>query len=63
MLALKRAYPDYVGEKVVESKMKITRPMSVPGSPRSLLLTPGDLGSLQDANQDISYFELGEEET
>ena len=43
--------------------MKITRPMSVPGSPRSLLLTPGDLGSLQDANQDISYFELGEEET
>lgn len=63
LLALKRAYPDYVGEKVVESKMKITRPMSVPGSPRSLLLTPGDLGSLQDANQDISYFELGEEET
>lgn len=63
LLALKRAYPDYVGEKVVESKMKITRPMSVPGSPRSLLLTPGDLGSLQDTNQDISYFELGEEET
>ena len=30
-LALKRAYPDYVGENIVESKVKLTRPMSVPG--------------------------------
>ncbi|RCK66222.1 Glycogen [starch] synthase [Candida viswanathii] len=64
-LALKRAYPDYVGEKIVESKIKLTRPMSVPGSPRSMLLTPGDLGSLQEMQEDADFFELGdgEEET
>lgn len=64
-LALKRAYPDYVGDQIFESKIKLTRPMSVPGSPRSTLLTPGDLGSLQEMHEDADYFELGdgEEET
>ncbi|MCP8719039.1 MAG: glycogen synthase [Asgard group archaeon] len=63
-LALKRAYPDYVGENIVESKVKLTRPMSVPGSPRSMLLTPGDLGSLQEMEmqEDAEYFELGDGE-
>ncbi|RCK62269.1 Glycogen [starch] synthase [Candida viswanathii] len=61
-LALKRAYPDYVGEKIVESKIKLTRPMSVPGSPRSMLLTPGDLGSLQEMQEDADFFELGDGE-
>ncbi|EMG48943.1 gsy-1 Glycogen [starch] synthase [Candida maltosa Xu316] len=62
-LALRRAYPDYqFNTQAAEKKsLKLTRPLSVPGSPRSVLLTPGDLGSLQDATQgQIDYFELGE---
>lgn len=56
-LALKRAYPDqfkagsnpFLNNDVV----KITRPLSAPGSPRDrkLLMTPGDLGSLQESKQ------------
>lgn len=45
-------------------KFKIARPMSVPGSPResragsTVFMTPGDLGTLQDANNADDYFNL-----
>ncbi|SCV03821.1 LAMI_0H11232g1_1 [Lachancea mirantina] len=48
-------------------KFKIARPLSVPGSPResragsvgsAILMTPGDLGTLQDANSADDYFHL-----
>lgn len=48
-------------------KFKIARPLSVPGSPRdsragsvgsTILMTPGDLGTLQDANNADDYFHL-----
>lgn len=48
-------------------KFKIARPLSVPGSPRdsraasvgsAILMTPGDLGTLQDANTADDYFHL-----
>ena len=78
-LALRRAYPDQfkdlVGEDVNATnmdslsgsrKIKIARPMSVPGSPRergqsvssAVYMTPGDLGTLQDANNADDYFQL-----
>ncbi|CUS21065.1 LAQU0S02e05072g1_1 [Lachancea quebecensis] len=79
-LALRRAYPDLfkavVGEEVSDANMnslaggkkfKISRPLSVPGSPRdsraesigsTILMTPGDLGTLQDANNADDYFHL-----
>ncbi|SCU98739.1 LADA_0H15060g1_1 [Lachancea dasiensis] len=79
-LALRRAYPDLfkaaVGEEVSDTsmnslaggkKIKISRPLSVPGSPRdpraesigsTVLMTPGDLGTLQDANNADDYFYL-----
>lgn len=47
-----------------EKKFKIARPMSVPGSPResragsTVFMTPGDLGTLQDANNANDYFNL-----
>lgn len=50
----------FVGAK----KFKIARPMSVPGSPResragsTVFMTPGDLGTLQDANNADDYFNL-----
>lgn len=46
-------------------KFKIARPLSVPGSPRetransAVYMTPGDLGTLQDANNADDYFSLG----
>lgn len=77
-LALRRAYPDLfkqlVGEELNDTnmdtlaggkKMKIARPLSVPGSPResransTVYMTPGDLGTLQDANNADDYFSLG----
>ena len=45
-------------------KFKIARPMSVPGSPResragsTVFMTPGDLGTLQDANNADDFFNL-----
>lgn len=72
-LALRRAYPDQflnsandpfqISEDI---KRKITRPLSLPGSPRdrdsgassvsvSGLMTPGDLGTLQE-NNELDYF-------
>ncbi|QLG70878.1 hypothetical protein HG535_0A08240 [Zygotorulaspora mrakii] len=76
-LALRRAYPDLfrqlVGEELNDKnmdtlaggkKMKIARPLSVPGSPResragsAVYMTPGDLGTLQDANNADDYFSL-----
>ena len=47
-----------------EKKFKIARPMSVPGSPResragsTVFMTPGDLGTLQDANNANDLFNL-----
>lgn len=69
-LALKRAYPDKFKNGANPfnntSNLKLTRPLSVPGSPRGKvgLMTPGDLGSLQEASQalnteDYSGFSLG----
>lgn len=77
-LGLRRAYPDQfkeiVGEDVNDSsmealaggkKLKIARPLSVPGSPRdaakspsTVFMTPGDLGTIQDANNVDDYFHL-----
>ena len=78
-LALRRAYPgqfkDLVGEDVNATnmyslsgsrKIKVARPISVPGSPRergrsissAIYMTPGDLGTLQDANNADDYFQL-----
>ena len=44
-------------------KFKVSRPLSVPGSPKdsrasTVFMTPGDLGTLQDANQVDDYFNL-----
>lgn len=72
-LALRRAYPDAFegeeGDPFEEGSMKITRPLSVPGSPRDAagMMTPGDLGSLQELTQalntdDYVGFKLPEEE-
>ncbi|SCU90607.1 LAME_0E09274g1_1 [Lachancea meyersii CBS 8951] len=79
-LALRRAYPDLfkaaVGEEISDvsmnslaggKKIRVSRPLSVPGSPRdpraeslggTVLMTPGDLGTLQDANNADDYFYL-----
>ena len=70
-LSLKRAYPDRFknGANPFQNSLnlKLTRPLSVPGSPRGRvgLMTPGDLGSLQEAAQglnteDYQGFKLGE---
>lgn len=72
-LALKRAYPDQfkngANPFTDSSNLKLTRPLSVPGSPRSKvgMMTPGDLGSIQEAQQSLNTddyigFKLGEEE-
>ncbi|SMN18973.1 similar to Saccharomyces cerevisiae YFR015C GSY1 Glycogen synthase with similarity to Gsy2p, the more highly expressed yeast homolog [Maudiozyma saulgeensis] len=78
-LALRRGYPDLFKELVGEElnddnmdalsggkKVKIARPLSVPGSPRdsransvsAVFMTPGDLGTLQEANTADDYFNL-----
>lgn len=68
-LALRRAYPNLFENGAqgsdFDSKIKISRPLSVPGSPRDRnnIMTPGDLGSLQDAALGDDYFHLqGDEE-
>lgn len=82
-LGLRRAYPDsfrqLVGEELSDlnmdtlaggKKVKIARPLSVPGSPRdransvgsAVYMTPGDLGTLQDANNVDDYFTLAVDE-
>lgn len=59
-LSLKRAYPDKFKNGANpfnnSSNLKLTRPLSVPGSPRSKigLMTPGDLGSLQEAQEGLN---------
>jgi glycogen(starch) synthase len=59
-LSLKRAYPEKFknGNNPFSnsSNLKLTRPLSVPGSPRGKmgLMTPGDLGSLQEAQQGLN---------
>lgn len=60
-LALRRAYPASFegdeGEDVFAgSDVKISRPFSVPGSPRdrSGVMTPGDFGSLQEGREGLS---------
>ncbi|ODV84290.1 glycosyltransferase family 3 protein [[Candida] arabinofermentans NRRL YB-2248] len=60
-LSLKRAYPDQFNKSsnpFDSNSQKITRPLSVPGSPRDRytngLMTPGDLGTLQESN-DTDY--------
>ena len=71
-LALRRAYPNLFtdsnggsgSESLFNSKIKISRPLSVPGSPRDRnnIMTPGDLGSLQDAAVTDDYFRLATNE-
>ncbi|EDO15191.1 hypothetical protein Kpol_1069p14 [Vanderwaltozyma polyspora DSM 70294] len=86
-LALRRGYPDEYKELtgvegddtdmntlVMDKKVKLSRPLSVPGSPRdsygransisAVYMTPGDLGTLQEINTADDYFLLakGEEE-
>ncbi|KAH3681837.1 hypothetical protein WICPIJ_007197 [Wickerhamomyces pijperi] len=66
-LSLRRAYPAQFeannGELDEKLKIKISRPLSVPGSPRDRnnITTPGDLGTLQDATYQDDYFHLQEE--
>lgn len=71
-LALRRAYPDQFNNEndgdhelnpFEDTGMKVSRPLSVPGSPRdrysSGAMTPGDLGTLQEsANADYLNFKL-----
>ncbi|GMM37392.1 glycogen (starch) synthase [Saccharomycopsis crataegensis] len=58
-LALKRAYPNQFSPGsnpfANNAAVKLTRPLSAPGSPRDrkLLMTPGDLGSLQESKQQL----------
>ena len=51
-LALRRAYPDEFEDDFDfdEGHVKISRPLSAPGSPRlrSGMMTPGDLGTLTE---------------
>lgn len=57
-LSLRRAYPESFDKEInpfsTDSKIKLTRPLSVPGSPRDnskyVAMTPGDLGTLQENN-------------
>lgn len=71
-LALKRAYPNQFKNGANPfnntSNLKLTRPLSVPGSPRGKIgiMTPGDLGSLQEAQESLNTddyigFRLGED--
>ncbi|MCJ1348865.1 glycogen synthase isoform 1, partial [Peltigera leucophlebia] len=61
-LALRRAYPasfndDYDEESIFDAvEPKLTRPLSVPGSPRSRsgMMTPGDFASLQEGREGLS---------
>ncbi|CAN6674613.1 glycogen [starch] synthase isoform 1 [Trichomonascus vanleenenianus] len=58
-LALRRAYPDQFADSddpFGDSHMKVARPLSAPGSPRDRagMMTPGDLGSLQEVSQALT---------
>lgn len=61
-LALRRAYPDsFVGDDDFDdiiggTEQKVSRPLSVPGSPRdrSGMMTPGDFASLQEGMEGLS---------
>ncbi|EMR69718.1 putative glycogen synthase protein [Eutypa lata UCREL1] len=61
-LALRRAYPmSFTGEEEEEDfipgvEQKISRPFSVPGSPRDRagMMTPGDFASLQEGREGLS---------
>lgn len=59
-LSLKRAYPDQFKNGANPFKnsesLKLMRPLLVPGSPRNKygLMTPGDLGSLQEAGEHLN---------
>jgi len=60
-LALRRAYPDaFDGDDEPDffgaSEIKISRPLSEPGSPRdrSGMMTPGDFASLQEGREGLS---------
>ncbi|KAG7940567.1 hypothetical protein KL904_000430 [Ogataea polymorpha] len=60
-LALRRAYPEefkHSSNPFDSAGIKISRPLSVPGSPRDRyvngIMTPGDLGTLQESN-DADY--------
>ncbi|ODA80449.1 hypothetical protein RJ55_03407 [Drechmeria coniospora] len=62
-LALRRAYPNSYGRLDDDEsdfmpgvEQKITRPLSVPGSPRdkSGMMTPGDFASLQEGREGLS---------
>lgn len=72
-LALKRAYPNQFKNGANPfnntANLKLTRPLSVPGSPRGKIgiMTPGDLGSLQEAQESLNTddyigFRLGEDD-
>jgi glycogen(starch) synthase len=62
MLILNAAYPasfddDYDEAAIFDaSEPKLTRPLSVPGSPRtrSGMMTPGDFASLQEGREGLS---------
>ncbi|QID84794.1 glycogen synthase isoform 1 [Saccharomyces pastorianus] len=65
-------FKELIGEDISDANMntlaggkkfKIARPLSVPGSPKvrsnsTVYMTPGDLGTLQDANNADDYFNL-----
>ena len=61
-LALRRAYPasfdedENFEETIGGTEQKISRPLSVPGSPRdrSGMMTPGDFASLQEGKEGLS---------
>ncbi|KAK6440265.1 glycogen synthase isoform 1 [Oleoguttula sp. CCFEE 5521] len=61
-LALRRAYPDSFTDDMDEpsffdeGNVKLTRPLSAPGSPRerSGMMTPGDFASLQEGREGLS---------
>lgn len=61
-LALRRAYPasfedvDDFEDMIGGTETKISRPLSVPGSPRdrSGMMTPGDFASLQEGREGLS---------
>lgn len=73
-LALHRAYPDSFSDDEnpfdePSNHVKLTRPLSAPGSPldldRSAMMTPGDLGTLSElvnGGDDWSGFKLPDEE-
>ncbi|KGO63533.1 Glycogen synthase [Penicillium italicum] len=61
-LALRRAYPSsFEGQEdyfdiIGGTEQKLSRPLSVPGSPRDLsgMMTPGDFASLQEGHEGLS---------